>query len=1521
MGIGTTTWGSAVGTGGNNGLRLGYRIDRTYPSDAEARLRLRVWAWTRSSVSDSNNSFNLSGNWSNRSGQSRNINHPTVYPHWPTNNRTLLYDELLYVSRQYGSSVSRSFSASFSGIEAAPGTARVSGSVSVAARPYLSPNNPSGVSASRSSDTRIVVSYSHSATTARPRTRFRIRRRELQSNGSWSSWIDRGTSTSLSFTDTTTSNRRYQYQVRAEGPGGNSSYVTATSTVDTSPSAPSNMRARAVSAGIEVSWNNTSRYPTSVRIERQEDDGSWQHFATVSAGTTSRVLNDPDLTKTHRFRARAEGPSLNSGWVYSERVELAAPPGAPTNLGPSTVWDATQPRELTWRPAPTDGSEQTAFEVRHRLYDPASPGSWTWTGKINSSTSRWTLPADTYANGDVIEWQVATWGVHPDRGPYSASNLQTPTAPPTVSINAPDSETVVEQSTALLEWGYSQDQDHPQIAWRVTLTRAGGQSQVITGEGADTEYLLTGLRDDSAYTVVLQVQSATGQWSDPDTVGFPVAYPQPQAPSLDSGWTRETGAVSLQVEQPVWEEGYAEADHHQIWGTSDDAAAEAYRNWQTLERAADEHGLADLTTVTNVVTNPRGRHSEATFPIRENLIENPRGRHPYQSAPTTTVYENLVTNPRGRNTSGTVTIRENLVDSGPRLTTSTRKSLISSTVAWGGWDDSHGAAIRTASTGGTSSRAGFFITGMQGDSGHQITVSLDAAQAPGKNYRLRILLLEGTSSQVESGYADLTDERERYVFHLDPTGSWDRLYIDIIDIQGAIAPEIVGYVDRLCVENGFTEGDYFDGDTWDGDPDFTPEWTGTPGESTSRLVAPKPVGWVAPMGTVFYSQTYDAVGMILEPLDEGEYENGVLATALGPGTDLGEHTSVFQLWTDTGNTVYVQDGVELSSGGTYRHPGSPHQSFAFRLIAAAKEDAPVNILYLWAGAVPGEYTGPYFDGHTSDWDGDPDLTPQWSGDEDDSVSELVAPRPDRWVDTLTPGIVYYSHTRDALAVKLEHVANIDRMGAVLFTAFEAIEEFPEGTDFNVVVSFIGSDTGEAVEFLDPDDEPVAILEPGEETIVPLGTLGDSPVVYVVPVRVPGTEVSVAYFRAGASRDEIGPVLPYFDGHSNPAEVVDDPDFDLIWTGEEDQSASEISAPLPAEWQAASAGFYYSRTYDALAMRPILSEDGRRIAYAVPPFETGERRRSIVQFWTDTGAPMDVMSTALGIDRQQGIPSGGTFVGEALNTVNRLVYFIGHEPVNVVYFRNLISDEPDYVGPFFDGHTDRDGFHYEWEGLPDQSPSTVTMPERWEAADTFERLWFDTRVLIIDGLEVGGAFSYPVPAVGDGTGNVYQAVTVSALPSIAESAFHYVQINSDTRVDCPPRRADGETGEFYLNGGEDYSLVCRAVYGLEVDEGFEKPDTVRHRFSGRALPVAFYGDGEEFTLKVAFTTLPGEEYRGEHAATYRQWRGLVARRGPHLYRDWLGRRYFVDVEEFNGARQPGDHMAVTMRLTRVEDEEP
>jgi microcystin-dependent protein len=121
------------------------------------------------------------------------------------------------------------------------------------------------------------------------------------------------------------------------------------------------------------------------------------------------------------------------------------PPAASTGLTPnasSPAKDATLPIPLSWTYNSTDGTAQTKFEIRHRV---SGESTWTTIAAVTSSATTWTLPANTYTNGQSVEWQVVTWGTSATSSPWSASAIFKTAAvkvPGTVVTTTPDGESV-----------------------------------------------------------------------------------------------------------------------------------------------------------------------------------------------------------------------------------------------------------------------------------------------------------------------------------------------------------------------------------------------------------------------------------------------------------------------------------------------------------------------------------------------------------------------------------------------------------------------------------------------------------------------------------------------------------------------------------------------------------------------------------------------------------------------------------------------------------------------------------------------------------------------------------------------------------------------------------------------------------------------------------------------------------------------------------------------------------------------
>lgn len=131
------TYGDWLGSGTQR-YRLGYEFTQT-PATVDAdttsvTVRLRIQIDTDWDISDSSNSFIVDGAWS-RTG-SFNVNVDSGNYQW-------LYDQAITVNTSTSGVVKRSFAATLSGINAVPGTAEVSGTHTVAQRPFDAPGAPS----------------------------------------------------------------------------------------------------------------------------------------------------------------------------------------------------------------------------------------------------------------------------------------------------------------------------------------------------------------------------------------------------------------------------------------------------------------------------------------------------------------------------------------------------------------------------------------------------------------------------------------------------------------------------------------------------------------------------------------------------------------------------------------------------------------------------------------------------------------------------------------------------------------------------------------------------------------------------------------------------------------------------------------------------------------------------------------------------------------------------------------------------------------------------------------------------------------------------------------------------------------------------------------------------------------------------------------------------------------------------------------------------------------------------------
>lgn len=421
--------------------------------------------------------------------------------------------------------------------------------VSIPARPVTQPAAPTGLTASRVSDSSAQLAWTRHPSNSAPYASQEVRRRHRR-GVSWSSWATRATfsGSATSYTDTTTAGWQYQYGVRALNAAGPSAFVFATP-IATTPHPPVSVHAAPGAGGNVVTWAPGDTFTEGVVVERREDSGAWVAAATLAATATAwtHPAPSPAFTHTYRVANTVANPVLQSTWAVSNVVVLATPPNAPANLGPGGAFDATEAHTFTWVHNPIDGSTQQAFQVEHRA---EGAGSWSTAAKVLSSTQGWTMPAGTYSNGDKVEWRVRTWGVHDDPGPYSATAVVVTSARPTVAINDPGSTWGTSALPVL--WGYNQADGSPQASWEAQLLDDAGQPvEFLAGPGdQDNALFATTLGNGTDWTVKVRARSSVGTWSLWDQVAFTVAYSPPPSPFVTPAWDVANGAMVVSIENP-----------------------------------------------------------------------------------------------------------------------------------------------------------------------------------------------------------------------------------------------------------------------------------------------------------------------------------------------------------------------------------------------------------------------------------------------------------------------------------------------------------------------------------------------------------------------------------------------------------------------------------------------------------------------------------------------------------------------------------------------------------------------------------------------------------------------------------------------------------------------------------------------------------------------------------------------------------------------------------------------------------
>jgi hypothetical protein len=151
---------------------------------------------------------------------------------------------------------------------------------------------------------------------------------ESSVDGGGFSQIDTVGANTETYPDTSTSaDHSYQYRVRAYNGNGDSSYCTATSTIYTSPDAPSSVSAsHTADLEITITWTDNSSYEDQFRIERSKNGSAYVFLANDTDGspfvdnTITQEEYDAQDEFTYRVRAEISSQGRSSTYVVSNTI-------------------------------------------------------------------------------------------------------------------------------------------------------------------------------------------------------------------------------------------------------------------------------------------------------------------------------------------------------------------------------------------------------------------------------------------------------------------------------------------------------------------------------------------------------------------------------------------------------------------------------------------------------------------------------------------------------------------------------------------------------------------------------------------------------------------------------------------------------------------------------------------------------------------------------------------------------------------------------------------------------------------------------------------------------------------------------------------------------------------------------------------------------------------------------------------------------------------------------------------------
>ena len=227
-------------------------------------------------------------------------------------------------------------------------------------------------------------------------------------------------------------------------------------------------------------------------------------------------------------------------------------PTAPTGLTMAN-FNATTVADFAWTfNDPMEGDTQSAYRLL--IYKTSDSSLVYDSGKVASSISSLTLPADTLTNGYQYQWKVLTYDNEDQVSPYSALATFYCVSAPTGTITYPATNGATHTTASLTaQWSYSDPGSNTQSYYQLVLKNDLSEILEDSGKtaGSGTSYTFEyALEDDCSYSIELTVWNSKGIASSTATRTFIVDYPVPATPTFTVSSNKTRGSITLSITNP-----------------------------------------------------------------------------------------------------------------------------------------------------------------------------------------------------------------------------------------------------------------------------------------------------------------------------------------------------------------------------------------------------------------------------------------------------------------------------------------------------------------------------------------------------------------------------------------------------------------------------------------------------------------------------------------------------------------------------------------------------------------------------------------------------------------------------------------------------------------------------------------------------------------------------------------------------------------------------------------------------------